>query len=403
MGAGEGGLSPSPAARHSESRGRAGPGAVPVAPDDPPQIAPVDWPAFLHLARSHRVLGLITRALAQCRRNIPPEIILELQAAHQASALQTLFLVSRLLQLIKLLEDHGIAVIPFKGPILAQEIFGDVALRSVGDLDLLVRRENILAARQLLVDRGYTPVFPRRVKREEAYLQSLRGNRLDRYIRDHAEHHLASADGKVAVDLHWGIALKEFALPLDMDRFWQNVRPSSLAGQAVRTMGVEDLLMVLCINGAKDCWPRLDRICDVAGVVAKYPQLDWRRLISDSRDGGIARIVAVTLSLARDLLHIPLPRDISDWIDGDMEAAQIASEIRPRLCLAAPEDDDAPGDLSRFTFQLRLRDRLPDRLRFVAAQFSPTVGDWAACPLPDQLRFLHYVIRPIRLMLNCSS
>ena len=50
--------------------------------------------------------------------------------------------------------ERNIEVLPLKGPVLAEALYGDVTMRAYNDLDLLVRRENFHRAEVLLLDRG---------------------------------------------------------------------------------------------------------------------------------------------------------------------------------------------------------------------------------------------------------
>ena len=52
---------------------------------------------------------------------------------------------------------RGIPVISLKGPWLAERLYGDAALRSCCDLDLLVHRSDIAAAEDLLTELGFLP------------------------------------------------------------------------------------------------------------------------------------------------------------------------------------------------------------------------------------------------------
>ena len=45
----------------------------------------------------------------------------------------------------------GIPAIPFKGPTLASAAYGGLALRESGDLDILVRAEDAVRAKDMLV------------------------------------------------------------------------------------------------------------------------------------------------------------------------------------------------------------------------------------------------------------
>jgi Uncharacterised nucleotidyltransferase len=73
----------------------------------------------------------------------------------QVNALRNVFLAGTLLKLLRLLEAHGIAALPYKGPVLAALAYGNVAFRQFGDLDLLVRPQDADRAKALLWAQGY--------------------------------------------------------------------------------------------------------------------------------------------------------------------------------------------------------------------------------------------------------
>ena len=51
-------------------------------------------------------------------------------------------------------------MLPLKGPLLAQMLYGSPGLRQSGDLDLLVRRKDFERAQVLLKDLGFQPLSP---------------------------------------------------------------------------------------------------------------------------------------------------------------------------------------------------------------------------------------------------
>ncbi len=64
----------------------------------------------------------------------------------------------------ELLNNHGIEAIPLKGLALAFTLYPDEALRPMGDIDLLIRPEQVFKARDLLLAHGgksiYVPLSP---------------------------------------------------------------------------------------------------------------------------------------------------------------------------------------------------------------------------------------------------
>jgi hypothetical protein len=68
-----------------------------------------------------------------------------------------LFLEKELLRLLDTFKADNIMAVPFKGPLLAVAIYGDMLLRECGDLDFLIKRKDVRIAINLLVSLGYRP------------------------------------------------------------------------------------------------------------------------------------------------------------------------------------------------------------------------------------------------------
>ena len=230
---------------------------------------PLDWNQVMKLAERHRVRPLLLASLSKIRPEFVPKSVFEsLRDFASVNARRSLFLSGELFRVLDLLRAHDIPAAPFKGPALAIQAYGNISLREAGDLDVLVRRCDIVRARKLLLDAGFQPGYPTANPAEVVYLRALRGDREVRYLLDHCEHHLIREPGGINIDLHWALALRQFALPITPDELWTWLSPQSIGGRPVLGFGPEEMLLVLCINGAKDCWRRLDRICDVAELRA---------------------------------------------------------------------------------------------------------------------------------------
>ena len=218
-----------------------------------------------------------------------------------------------------------------------------------------------------------------------------------RYLLDHSEHHLVHPDGMLNVDLHWALALQQFALPLSQRELWNWLKPQNLGSREVLGFSPEELLLVLCINGTKDCWRRLDRVCDVAELLQSHPKLDWPRVFHLAGQIGSMRMLCVGLKLAAELLGSRVPHAVMARVTAD--AAVVGIVNRVRLAMFGPQNSQVEEHgIEKFMFEWGIRDRLRDRIRYALWHLIPTVGDWAAVPLPSPLKFLHYMIRPIRLL-----
>jgi hypothetical protein len=361
----------------------------------------MDWPRFVELVRVNSMVGPVLGGLLTADRdNVPESALAELKGHHRANVRRSLYLTGQLIGVVRSLDSVGIPAMSFKGPILSIDAYGDPSMRDSGDLDLLIRRTDMPAARNLLVANGFTPIFPTSSATEADYLLSLSGRRLARYVNSHSEHHLMRPEGRINVDLHWDITLRQFAVPLDSRGLWNNARKMRLGEDSISTPGIEDLLLILCINAAKDCWQRLDRVCDVAALISRKTDINFEALLCAARRAGAYRMVLVTFLLAREMLNSPLPEQVNREIAADRTCINLAKRIILRIF--GPDDSirEQPTRLEETVMQLRARDQLHSRMRYLICQCYPTVGDWSALPLPDVLRFVHVLLRPLRLLLQ---
>ncbi|HET6252024.1 MAG TPA: nucleotidyltransferase family protein [Tepidisphaeraceae bacterium] len=357
----------------------------------------LDWEIIAGLARRHRVRPLLLESLSKASaESVPDPFMRPLREFAAANARRSLFLTGELFRILELFRSCTIPAAAFKGPILAADAYGNPALREAGDLDLLVRRRDIVKARQLLIEHGFLPGYPTATPREVEYLASLQGRQQVQFLLAHSEHHLLREPGSVNVDLHWALALRQFALRLNGRQLWTWLRPRAKGGREILTFGPEHMLLVLCINGAKDCWHRLDRICDVAELLAAHPELEWPIVLKLARQIGAMRMLCTGLKLAETLLASPLPPIAKQQISMDKSLPAIAGQISDGL-FGPPRGEVDEASIAKSWIHLKLRDGLGDRIAYALAQFEPTIGDRAALPLPWALQFLHYAIRPVRL------
>ena len=105
----------------------------------------LDWAYLVELAGKHGVMPLLYWNLhTVCPQAVHKDILDLLKRSFHENARRNLFLSGELLELLKLLEGEGIPAIPFKGPVLADFVYGNLALRSIWDLDLLVHKHDVL-------------------------------------------------------------------------------------------------------------------------------------------------------------------------------------------------------------------------------------------------------------------
>lgn len=335
----------------------------------------LDWLYLLTTANRQGVVPLLEKNLADCE--VPPDIAEELRMWKQEILTFNLFLGGELIKLLDLLEAHGVNSIPFKGPTLTLQAYGDVGLRQYKDLDLLIRKDQVETVCRLLRGEGFSPTTDLTPATTAA---SLRFGCA-----------LTFTDARnVIVDVHWNVAERHFGMPISTGDFWTRLEPVKLGNRTLLTLSAEDLLLVLCTHGYAHSWDRLAWICDVAVLVERRTNLDWAYVFDRARHSGVLRILLLGLSLARDLLHVTLPPNV----DGEMEqdGVVLGTARKTMAKLFAPHNHS--GALGLLSQHLSMRERTRDKLRSLVAMIvMPREYDWVFVSAPTPL---YYLVRPLR-------
>jgi hypothetical protein len=347
----------------------------------------VDWEYLIRTAQGHGVASLLYWHLdVACPGLVPESVLDNLRCHFQANHLHNLFLTEELLRLLNALDARGIAAVPYKGPVLAASVYGNLALRQFGDLDILVRRHDVWRAEKLLASLGYRPQYRLAPPQNAAFLRSQ------------SEHVFAHESVKSIVELHWAIAERAFSFPLDPECLWGCLEQISLGDKTLTTLSPEDTLLILCVHGAKHLWVRLAWICDVSELIRVHRDMNWEQIVAQARALGSERMLLLGLRLASDLLGATPPEEVLRRVRADQTVKALAEQIYERLFSEAGRQTDLfEGSLFHPLF-LKIRERLSDKIRYcILAATTQTVEDWQLLPLPQSLAFFYYVVRFIRL------
>jgi hypothetical protein len=346
-----------------------------------------DWEPFFLLAQEHRLLPMLFPRLAEMGATVPPAISARLEIEYRRNALHSLANAAELISILGEFERASVRAIPFKGIVLALSVYGDLAARQAGDLDLLIHHDDLPRAAPMLFARGYsllTPIDPEGAPTIPNFEYSFE----------------RPADGMV-VELRWRLqmTLPGFDRELGLDWVWPSHRTLTLAGAQVPCMSPERTLLVLCLHGTKHVWSRLLWICDVARLLASSPELNWDRVLSEARKTGLLRALAVGTILAHGVCAADVPEKILRRFEADRSALGVAQHVQETLFTA-------PGRLpkSRMPYYIRMLD-FRDRVRYVGSGdfLRPVAKDREFIALPRLLHPLYYLIRPIRMLRDRSA
>jgi hypothetical protein len=344
----------------------------------------LDWTLLLTLAAENDVTGLLYQSLQDtCADLVPASVMDQLRRDYQTSTLNTVFFTQELLKLLQLFEAHHIPVLPHKGPALAMAVYGNLSLRPFCDLDLLIHSQDLIRAKQLLVAEGYdTLAVDNAQEAANIWSDSARD-----FVRQ---------DGKVVLDLHWRITPRFFPFELLFEELWDRRQSVSLLGTTVSILAPEDLLLTLCVHGAKECWGKLKWICDVAELIQTYPDLDWNWVLVQAKQLHSQRMLLLGVELARQFFGVKLSETLLAAINSDQTLPHLMQQVWGYLFGLQAEKS---RQISPSLFRLWVRDRTRDQVLYIVWRlFVPNVRDRCLIVLPKPLAFFYYLVRPLRLL-----
>lgn len=344
----------------------------------------IDWDYLYQISRRHSVVPLVYSTLRTTSANIPPDQLARFKANYQDNLARNLLLTAELCGILQTFAAAGIEAVPYKGPALAVDAYGELALRRFVDLDILVRKPDVARAKELLEAREFVCSTPWTIAQQALLMRTQHNLSLSR------------EGGRIVIELHWEVASSLFAASLQAEELWGRLETIRLNNTVVKKLSAEDLLLSLCVHGSKHHWERLAWICDVAELAKTRTNLDWNLLMERAESSGSERMLFLGLHLASHLLDAPLPEDVRVRIDADRKVALLATQVAKRLFDGV---ELIPASIGKsFRFQWALRADWRSRLRYCRLLLQPTDADIERLLLPRPLTFVYYLIRPFGLL-----
>lgn len=267
---------------------------------------------LLDAARRHDMVLHAAHALRQASE---PGMVPK-QSLVRDLTVRTLLLTQALIQLAQRFADANLDVIALKGPALSEELFGTLALRDPGDLDLMIRPRDLAAADELLRRDGYA--------REDRWGADFAAGTLsrppDRVFHVEYRH----PDTNIAVELHWRWFHLEEIMPFEPSLVWRDMRVIRLGGTPVTLLAAPTQLLYLALHAAKHECERLKWVIDLAWLLMRVDAQTVEAAAIQARRLDVLDLFLAPLLLVSWLGLAPLPpclvadqdRRASRWLAG---------------------------------------------------------------------------------------
>jgi hypothetical protein len=351
--------------------------------------SPLDWDYLLAQAEKNSVVALLERNLRKsASETLPANYAAGLQAAMRAHAIRCLAQTSEFVRVAGLIKSRGIRALPYKGPVIAAQAYGDITARQFDDLDIILSQQDIPAADAAVRSLGYQPRFP--------WIHSPEAKSIVP-----GEYNYFNPARQTILELHTEATLRHFPVRSNLQQFFKRSVIVDLGGQSLRTFCPEDALAVYCIHGAKDFWDRLVWVADVAELLRAFPDLDWDMALRSGGDLGAGRMLHLGLALAIGILDATVPKEITKRVKEDSGASALAADVSARLL-----DRDTRKRTARERFRFRrqtVEGNIAGWRYAMRLTLAPAEEDWQHSNLPGSLAPFRVALRPFRLLRKYSS
>lgn len=344
---------------------------------------PLDFDYLFSKAQAHGLLPLLQKHLTQSASDIlPGHFLSRLKRETVGNSQNMLHLLGRQLTLCKIFAENGVPIAIFKGALLSQMAYGEIALRAAGDIDALIKPQDFVRARQLLESLGYE-MSPK-----------LTPAQLDSHLNHHCELQFMRDEWFTIVDLHWALAPKSFVFKLETDEVMSRLQSVGIAGGKIETLATEDLILYLSMHGAKHLWRGLEWISSLGELIRATESIAWPAVIERAANAHATRMLALGLHLAERVSEVEIPGEVLIATDRDGSMRKLSAEILATIFDEPRYAESTETNLYNLKIMDRKRDALISALRAI---FVPTFTDWQALNLPPSLHALYYAYRPLRL------
>ncbi|MGM8211561.1 nucleotidyltransferase domain-containing protein [Virgibacillus sp. W0430] len=341
----------------------------------------VDWSLFLHQAKHHRVFPLLYPRIKE-KNHIPNEIKRSMKQLYENNTFQMLFTCAELVRVNRLFAEQHIRVLFMKGPVMAQQLYGEISNRTSSDIDVLIPMKQIDVADRVLSANGY---------KKNDYIDTVLGDWKWRH------HHVTyfHERKKLKIEVHWRLNPGPASEP-SFAELWKTKCAVKLTGSPVYTLNKEYLFLFLVEHGARHGWSRLRWIYDIKQLIEQNP--DWKTISRLLNKYGAKKVGGQALYLVH--AFFPQTSKSAHAFTIHRRSKQLAqSAIFYLETMINLHNEPLPEQVSAYHASYLFGNMsFKQRTLFIMSFLYPYAEDKETLALPKSFHFLYFGLRPFLVL-----
>jgi hypothetical protein len=255
----------------------------------------VDPDRLIDMAVREGVAGLLYKSLKKqgVLGYLGSQHIQQLQSLYYNTVRFNIKLMHDLKGILQQLNQNNIRAVLLQGIPLLQQIYKDIGLRPLTDIDLWVLPESRDALARILIDLDYEAeaVYPNTFKKGATIVD--------------INTHILWADR---------IKSRQILLNQNQQELFHNCRAIDFDGQQAYGLGRADQILYLSMHVIKHYAERLIWLVDIKNLLLDWDVADWELLIKRCRELGQENIVFYTMFLITQLFGYQPPNEVRDRV-----------------------------------------------------------------------------------------
>lgn len=334
------------------------------------------------MSYSHGIFPLVYRTLKDFEHLIPSDIFTHMKQNYMDIVKQNMLMTSELIKVIKILEENGIEAISFKGPTLSQMAYGDVISRQYTDLDLLVNEYEIENIAFILESSKYTTLNSSKLLKNKKYLETDK------------DFSFFTPVNNIHIEMHWRLFKKNILL----ENFYSDKNEIIINNNSISTFSFDFFFVYLCLHGSKHVWERIEWIVDINRLLELNYDIDWNKLLEISEKMDCKTSLLLGLNLSKIFFNTKYPSNI-DLLLKDKKIEKLTFLVLDFIDKNFLLVENYKKYQKVNFFNLRLINNKKKKFRyFLDVYFDVSKNDFLKFPFPSYLNFLHYFIKPFRVI-----
>ena len=243
---------------------------------------------------------LSTRPIADW---VPEQVLRQFQDVYRHTLAKQMFFRSELKRILTAMNESSIDVLLMKGAALVDDVYdGDIGIRPMADLDMLIKPEQLGDAERVAKELGYIPTVDEleqeKMRTEDRQLASL-------YVPGRP----------VILEIHTHLVEARNPMRFDIEQLWAGGEEVTVAGQRALILTPEYAVATLAVNFMKDrrfySYSSLGQLTDVAETIrASEDRIDWSVLAREPIFESLRGVTFCALYLAKNLLGAAVPNSV---------------------------------------------------------------------------------------------